>query len=157
MGDCRSTLLGCWWLCTRCTTTHTHVVPNVHRLTFTVSRQATNPSTVPSNNLAFTSVFLRVRCFVRKYCRTRGISYHKAHGFKPFCEKISSYVRRILLFLFYSYRKSHLDNNSCLPIYKTIPAICNTPHKTRACGIPFFRTCHCDFSDYMCCGPSCGL
>ena len=39
-----------------------------------------------------------------------------------------------------SYVKSHLDNDSCLPIYKTIPAICNTPHKTRACGIPCFRT-----------------
>ncbi len=25
--------------------------------------------------------------------------------------------------LFYSYVKSHLDNDSCLPIYKTIPAI----------------------------------
>ncbi len=27
------------------------------------------------------------------------------------------------LFLTYSYVKSHLDNDSCLPIYKTIPAI----------------------------------
>jgi hypothetical protein len=31
----------CWvvvWLCTRCTATHTHVLPNVHCLTFIVSR-----------------------------------------------------------------------------------------------------------------------
>ena len=33
------------------------------------------------------------------------------------------YVRLILLFLIYSYVKSHLDNDSCLPIYKTITAI----------------------------------
>ena len=26
--------------------------------------------------------------------------------------------------------KSHLDNDSCLPIYKTIPAISNTPRQT---------------------------
>ncbi len=40
------------------------------------------------------------------------------------------YVGQILLFLFYSYLKSHFDNDSCLPIYKTIPAICNTPRQT---------------------------
>ncbi len=50
--------------------------------------------------------------------------------FKPSYEKISSYVLRILLFLFYSYVKSHVDNDSCLPNYKTIPAICNTPPQT---------------------------
>jgi len=36
--------------------------------------------------------------------------------------------------------KSHLDNDSCLPIYKTITVICKTYHQTRAYGIPFFCT-----------------
>ena len=44
----------------------------------------------------------------------------------------SSYVRPILLFLFYSYVKCRLDNDSCLPIYKMIPAICNTPRQTNS-------------------------
>jgi hypothetical protein len=28
--------------------------------------------------------------------------------------------------------KSHFDNDSCLPIYKTIPAISNTPRQTHS-------------------------
>jgi len=50
------------------------------------------------------------------------------------------YVRLILIFLLYSYVKSHLDNDSCLPIYKTITAICNTSHQTCAYRISFFLT-----------------
>ena len=73
------------------------------------------------------------------YRRTRGQS-PKPHGFKPFCEKISSYVRRIFLFLCYSYMKSNPDNDSCLSIYKTIPAICNTPCQTCVYRILFFHT-----------------
>ena len=34
-------------------------------------------------------------------------------------------------FLFYSYVKSHLDNDIWIPIYKTIPAICNTQRQTQ--------------------------
>ena len=57
IGDYRSTLLGCYvWLCTRCTTTHTHV-PNVHpdhhiqpvSIAFVIS--TTNPLTVASNSI----------------------------------------------------------------------------------------------------------
>ena len=62
-------------------------------------------------------------------------------------------VRLILLFLLYSYVKSHLDNDSCLPIYKTIPAICNTPHQTRASEFHFSAF----VMVITCCGPSCGL
>ncbi len=47
------------------------------------------------------------------------------------CENLGSRVRPILLFLSYSYVKSHLDNDSRLPIYKTIPEICNTPRQTQ--------------------------
>ncbi len=45
-------------------------------------------------------------------------------------ENFLSYVRPILLFLSYSYVESHLDDDSCLPICKTIPVISNTPHQT---------------------------
>ncbi len=50
--------------------------------------------------------------------------------------------------------KSHVDNDSCLPIYKTIPAICNTPRQThfvRNSIFPHFVMV------ITCCGPSCGL
>jgi len=51
-----------------------------------------------------------------------------------------SYIQRILLFLFYSYVKSHLDNHVWIPIYKTIPAICNTPRQTQCLQNSIFRT-----------------
>ena len=41
----------------------------------------------------------------------------------PLLGESVSYVRRILLFLFYSYVESPLDNDIWIPIYKTIPAI----------------------------------
>ena len=43
-----------------------------------------------------------------------------------------SYIRPILLFFSYSYMKIHLDNDSCLSICKTIPAISNTPRQTHS-------------------------
>jgi hypothetical protein len=52
--------------------------------------------------------------------------------------RIFLYVRLILLFLPYSYVKSHLDDDSCLPIYKTNPAICDTPHQTHCIGNSIF-------------------
>ena len=76
------------------------------------------------------------------------------HGFKPIFEKISSYVQGILLFLFYSYVKSHLNNDIWIPIYKMIPAICNTPRQTQCIQ-------NCIFLHFVvvitCCGPNCGL
>ncbi len=80
--------------------------------------------------------------------------WQKANRFEPFCEKISSYVQRILLFLFYSYVKSHLDNDSCLPIYKMIPAICNTPRQIHCVRNSIFLHF---IMVITCCGPSCGL
>jgi hypothetical protein len=38
----------------------------------------------------------------------------------------------------YSYVRSHLGNDSCLPIYKTNPAICDTPHQTHCVGNSIF-------------------
>ena len=43
-----------------------------------------------------------------------------------------------LPFLFYSYMKSDVGNNICLPIYKTNPAICNTLHQTNCVGNSIF-------------------
>ena len=37
----------------------------------------------------------------------------------------------MLLFLFYSYVKSQFDNDSRIPMYKTILAICDTPRHTQ--------------------------
>ncbi len=34
--------------------------------------------------------------------------------------------------------KSHLGNNSCLPIYKTNPAVCDNPHQTQCAGNSIF-------------------
>jgi hypothetical protein len=71
-------------------------------------------------------------------------------------KKARTYVRRILLFLFYSYVKSHLDNDIWIPIYKTIPAICNTPRQTQCIPNSIFP--HFIMVIMMCCGgPSCGL
>ena len=80
---------------------------------------------------------------------------HKAHGFKPLLGESVSYVRRILLFLFYSYVKSHLDNDIWIPIYKTISAICNTPRQTQCVRNSIFP--HFIMVIMLCCGPSCGL
>ena len=73
---------------------------------------------------------------------------------KPICTKIVSYVQQIFLFLFYSYAKSHLDNDSCLPIYKTITVICNTPRQTQCVRNSIFLHF---VMVIACCGPSCGL
>ena len=83
--------------------------------------------------LPFLSFFIYIHCN-QNYRRKgqRSLRESQERGIVP---------TRILLFLFYSYVKSHLDNDSCLPIYKTIPAICNTPHKNSALR-------HGDFSDY---------
>ena len=72
------------------------------------------------------------------YCRIRGIS---ATGLGVhFRKNVDLHHTLHFLFLFYSYMKSHIDNDSRLPTYMTIPAICNTPRLTCAYGIPFFRT-----------------
>jgi hypothetical protein len=57
--------------------------------------------------------------------------------------KVMQYVQPILLFLYYSYVKSHLDNDSCLHIYKTIRVICNTPGQTPCVqkGAPNGQSC----------------
>jgi hypothetical protein len=41
-------------------------------------------------------------------------------------------------FATYSYVRSYLGNDSCLPIYKTNPAICDTPHQTHCVGNSIF-------------------
>jgi hypothetical protein len=76
------------------------------------------------------------------------------HGFKPLLQENCIYVQRILVFLFYSYVKSRLDNDSCLPIYKTIPVICNTPRQTQCVRNSIFPLF---VMVITCCGPSCGL
>ena len=72
---------------------------------------------------------------------------HKHHRLRPTCEKILSYIQRILLFLLYSYVKSHFDNDSCLPIYKTIPAICNILRQTQCITECHFFALH--HGDYL--------
>jgi hypothetical protein len=79
---------------------------------------------------------------------------HKPHWLKPISKKIVPCVRQILLFLFYSYVKSHLDNHIWIPIYKTIPEICNTLRQTQCVRnsiFPHFVVV------ITCCGPSYGL
>ncbi len=65
-----------------------------------------------------------------------------------------SYVQPILLFFTYSYVKSHLDNDSCLPICKTIPAISNTPSQTHSVWNYIFLHF---IMVIQCCGQSCSL
>ncbi len=71
-------------------------------------------------------------------------------GFKPILGESVSYIQRILLFLFYS---CHLDNDIWIPIYKTIPAICNTPRQTQCVQNSIFP--HFIIVIMLCCG--CGL
>ncbi len=56
----------------------------------------------------------------------------KIHAAKENHKKGVFYIFPPVPFLSYSYVKSHLNNDSCLPIYKTIPAICDTPHQTQS-------------------------
>jgi hypothetical protein len=72
----------------------------------------------------------------------RPIEYHNT---RPFCHaalwitrKPEPTYERFSQFAPYSYVKSHLGNDSCLPIYKTNPAICNTPHQTHCVGNSIF-------------------
>ena len=60
----------------------------------------------------------------------------------------------VLLFLFYSYLKIHVDNDSCLPNCKRNLAICNTLRQTHCVRNSIFL--HIDMV-ITCCGPSCGL
>ncbi len=85
------------------------------------------------------------------YRRTRGIGLM---GLSPFCEKVWIVHTLHFPFLLHSYVKSHLDNDSCLPIYKTIPAICKTPCQTQCVRNSIFPHF---VMGIMCCGPSCGL
>ena len=59
-----------------------------------------------------------------------------------------TYVWRILLFLLYSYVNSYLDNDIWIPIYKTIPAICNTPRQTQCVPNSIFPHFIMVISDY---------
>ena len=84
-----------------------------------------------------------------------GVSYPPVSTVVSIARK-PTYVRRIHLFLFYSYVKSHLDNDIWIPIYKTIQAICNTPRQTQCVPNSIFP--HFIMVIMMCCGgPSCGL
>jgi len=55
----------------------------------------------------------------------------KVHAVEENYKKGVSYILPHFPFRSYSYVKSHLDNDSCLPIYKMIPVICNTPCQTQ--------------------------
>ena len=62
------------------------------------------------------------------YRKTRGV---RLTGLSPFWEKVFLMSDEYFYFYFFSYVKSHLNNDIWIPIYKTIPAICNTPHQTQ--------------------------
>jgi hypothetical protein len=94
-----------------------------------------------------------VRLVLTLYRRTRGVRL-TGPGLSPFCKKVWIVHTLHFPFLLYSYVKSHVDNDSCLPIYKTIPAICNTPRQTQCVRNSIFP----HFVMVITCrGPSCGL
>ncbi len=83
-----------------------------------------------SYGIVFRDICPKYVTSVKTYRRTRSVSNTQCKQSREFL----LYVRPILLFLPYSYVKSHLDNDSCLPICKTIPAISNTPRQSHFVG-----------------------
>ncbi len=90
------------------------------------------------------------------------VVYHTMCNTQPYCHAALWITRkpkptheRFSQFTAYSYVKSlHVDNDSCLPIYKMIPAICNTPCQTHCIRNSIFLHF---VMVIACCGPSCGL
>ena len=79
------------------------------------------------------------RCVRRPFSTTVVLTaQHKHHGFRSTCEKVWIVHTLHFQFLWYSLVKRHLDNDSCLPIYTMIPAICDTPRQTQGVRNSFF-------------------
>jgi hypothetical protein len=87
--------------------------------------------------LLMTREFSPLQVFIfprlKRYRRTRSISNTQHKQSREFF-----IVRTTDTFISSLYVKSHLDDDSCLPICKTIPAISNTPRQTHFVGNSIF-------------------
>ncbi len=79
-------------------------------------------------------------CSTYRKARSKSLS-----GLSPLARKFYRTYDKYFYFYFIPTWRVMLTNDSCLPIYKTIPAICNTPCQTHCTEFHFSALRHGDY------------